>query len=56
VSESFIHQCLDDKYKQKHRVENAKKQKKKEGQEEDNSEENLAPLPYITSRKSNNTK
>ena len=28
ISESFIHQCLDDKYKQKHRVENAKKTKK----------------------------
>ena len=47
VSESFIHQCLDDKYKQKHRVENAKKRKKKEGQEEDISEENIAPLPLL---------
>jgi hypothetical protein len=30
VSERFIHECLDDKYKQKYRVENAKKRKNKE--------------------------
>jgi hypothetical protein len=30
VSERFIHECLDEKYKQKHKVENAKKQKKEE--------------------------
>jgi hypothetical protein len=29
VSERMIHDCLDEKYKQKHRVENARKQKKK---------------------------
>ncbi|MGA7043859.1 MAG: hypothetical protein WBY71_09345, partial [Nitrososphaeraceae archaeon] len=27
VSERFIHECLDEKYKQQHRIENAKKQK-----------------------------
>lgn len=30
VSERFIHKCLDEKYKQNHRVENARKQKKQE--------------------------
>lgn len=30
VSERFIHNCLEEKYKQKYRVENARKQKKKD--------------------------
>lgn len=45
VSESFIRQCLDEKYKQKPRVENARKQKKKERFTED---DNLASLPSLT--------
>ncbi len=35
VSEGFVRECLDEKYKQKHRVENARKQKKKQGYLED---------------------
>lgn len=34
VSERYIDECLDDKYKQSHRVQNAKKQKKSKGLEE----------------------
>jgi len=30
VSERFVHICLDNKYKQKYRAENAKKRKSKE--------------------------
>jgi hypothetical protein len=30
VSERFIHNCLEEKYKQKRQVENARKQKKKQ--------------------------
>jgi hypothetical protein len=30
ISESFVRQCLDDKYKQNHRAENAKKQNRKQ--------------------------
>ena len=40
VSERFIHNCLDEKYKQKSQVENARKQKKKKQEEVD--VENLA--------------
>jgi hypothetical protein len=40
VSERFIHICLDNKYKQKYRAENAKKRKSK--QEEKGNDENLA--------------
>ena len=36
VSERFIHNCLEEKYKQKRRVENARKQKKQESVEEEN--------------------
>jgi hypothetical protein len=35
VSERLIHDCLDEKYKQKHRVENARKQKRKHQSTED---------------------
>ena len=28
ISEGFIHECLDDKYKQKHKVENAKNKRR----------------------------
>ena len=41
VSERFIHNCLDEKYKQKSQVENARKQKKKK---EEVDVENLAVL------------
>jgi hypothetical protein len=40
VSERLIHDCLDEKYKQKHRVENAKKQKRREI-----PEDLAAPMP-----------
>jgi hypothetical protein len=46
MSERFVHECLDDKYKQKHRVENARKRKNKE-EAEGNEEENLAALPLL---------
>ncbi|HEY6163840.1 MAG TPA: hypothetical protein VIW25_02930 [Nitrososphaeraceae archaeon] len=50
-SERFIRQCLDEKYKQKSRVENARKQKKKEEgkkeQQEQICNENLAALPPL---------
>ena len=42
VSERFIHECLDEKYKQKHKVKNAKKQKKK--QVENNNLAAVTPL------------
>jgi hypothetical protein len=42
VSERFVHLCLDNKYKQKYRAENAKKRKSKE--QEKGNEENLAAL------------
>jgi hypothetical protein len=45
VSERFIHECLDSKYKQKYRAENAKKRKSKE--EEKGNKENLAALPLL---------
>ncbi len=35
VSERFIHKCLDEKYKQKPRVNNAKKQRKKDSLEQE---------------------
>jgi hypothetical protein len=44
VSELFIHQCLDEKYKQKHLVENARKQKRQQEQE---CNENLAAVARI---------
>lgn len=44
VSERFIHESLHDKYKQKRRVENAKKRKKRK-QREDN--ENLAAVALL---------
>jgi hypothetical protein len=34
VSERFIRECLPEKYKQKNRIENAKKQKKKQEEKE----------------------
>jgi hypothetical protein len=49
VSDSFVRQCLDDKYKQSHRVENAKKQNKKQnpfGEYKENVED-LASLPTL---------
>jgi hypothetical protein len=50
-SGKFIRQCLDEKYKQKSRVENARKQKKKEDgknkQQEQICNENLAALPPL---------
>jgi hypothetical protein len=45
VSERFIHECLDNKYKQKYRAENAKKRKSKE--QEKGNKENLAALPLL---------
>ncbi|HYF98870.1 MAG TPA: hypothetical protein VD815_02135 [Candidatus Saccharimonadales bacterium] len=45
VAESFVRQCLDEKYKQKPRVENARKQKK---QERSIGKDNLASLPSLT--------
>jgi hypothetical protein len=45
VSERFIHECLDDKYKQKYRVENAKKRRNKE--EKGNQEKNLAAVTLL---------
>ena len=45
VSERFIHECLDEKYKQKHLVDNAKKQKRQP--EEQDGNENLAALPPL---------
>ncbi|MFL6420151.1 MAG: hypothetical protein ACJ71P_12135, partial [Nitrososphaeraceae archaeon] len=45
VSERFIHESLDDKYKQKYRAENAKKRKSKE--EEKGNEENLAAVALL---------
>ncbi len=49
VSPSFIRECLDEKYKQKVRVENAKKQKRGHHQHEVQEIEavNLAPLPSL---------
>jgi hypothetical protein len=44
VSERFIRQCLPEKYKQKHRVKNAKKQKKKKAIK---GEEKLAAIPQL---------
>jgi hypothetical protein len=44
VSERFIHNCLDEKYKQKSQVENARKQKKKKKKQEGVDVENLAVL------------
>src|SRR6476646_9552747 len=43
VSERFIRECLEEKYKQEHRVDNARKQKKRR-QEEQEKNENLAAL------------
>ncbi|MFZ0513106.1 MAG: hypothetical protein WAM14_15965 [Candidatus Nitrosopolaris sp.] len=34
VSERLIHDCLDEKYKEKHRVENARKQRKHQSTED----------------------
>jgi hypothetical protein len=45
VSERFIHECLDSKYKQKYRAENAKKRKSKE--QEKGNEENLAAVALL---------
>lgn len=45
VSERFICECLDEKYKQKNRVENAKKQKKKNQEEEKLAA--VAPLKQV---------
>jgi hypothetical protein len=45
VSERFIHECLDEKYKQKHLVDNAKKQKRQQDRQDGN--ENLAALPPL---------
>jgi len=45
VSERFIHECLDSKYKQKYRAENAKKRKSKE--EQKGNEENLAAVALL---------
>jgi hypothetical protein len=42
VSERFIRECLDEKYKQQRRVENAKKQKMRQ-----EGDENLAALPPL---------
>ena len=49
VSERFNHECLDDKYKQKYRAENAKKRRNKE-EEKGNQEKNLV-LNRETKRK-----
>jgi hypothetical protein len=46
VSERFIHECLDEKYKQKYRAENARKRRNKE-EEKGNQENNLAALPLL---------
>jgi len=46
VSKSLIHECLPAKYKQKHRIDNAKKQKKKKIQKEPT----LAPLSALNPR------
>jgi hypothetical protein len=46
VSERFIHECLDDKYKQKYRAENAKKRRNKED-EKGNQEKNLAAVALL---------
>jgi hypothetical protein len=45
VSERFIHECLDNKYKQKYRAENAKKRKSKE--EEKGNGQNLAAVALL---------
>jgi hypothetical protein len=42
ISERMIHDCLDEKYKQKHRVENARKQK---GNKKGDNENLAAPVP-----------
>jgi len=48
VSDSFVRQCLDDKYKQSHRAENAKKQNKKQPIVEDKDDiEELATLTSL---------
>ena len=47
VSESFVRQCLDDKYKQSHRAENAKKQNRK--QTPYKNKEDLEKLATLTS-------
>src|SRR3954464_6430229 len=43
VSERFVRECLPEKYKQKHKIENAKKQKKQK-QEENNNLAAVTPL------------
>ncbi len=45
VSERFIHECLDNKYKQKYRAENAKRRKSKE--QEKGNKENLAAVALL---------
>ncbi len=44
ASERFIHQCLPEKYKQKHRVLNAKKQKKKKAAKEEEKLATIIPM------------
>jgi len=46
VSESFVRQCLDDKYKQSHRADNAKKQNRK--QTSDKLKEKVEKLASVT--------
>ena len=48
VSERFIRKCLDEKYKQNHRAENARKQRKRQQQE--CNENHLAALSAAKSR------
>ena len=49
----FVHKCLDEKYKQNHRVENARKQKKRQHQQECNENHLAAAMPLNQEAKSN---
>ena len=49
----LVHKCLDEKCKQSHRVENARKQKKRQHQQECNENHLAAPMPLNQEAKSN---
>jgi hypothetical protein len=53
VSGGFVRECLDEKYKQKHRVKNARKQKKQDYFEEKEAIYNLAEVTTLNSEPDN---
>jgi hypothetical protein len=56
VSVTFIRQCLQEKYKQKRRVENAKKKHKQKPEPESKLDEKLATFPLLTLEDDDNKK